>query len=325
MPAPLVSILIPVYNRESIITETVESARRQTYENIEIIIVDNASTDRTYDVLRRLALIDDRIKLFRNDVNVGPVRNWLRCVEEATGMYGKILWSDDLIADDFIEQTLPALRSDVAFVFTDVITFEGEVPTNGKCQRFMARTCNISSSAYLRKALFVGEVPCSPGCALFRMSDIRENLLLDVPNRVGSDFSMHAIGNDLLLYLMSAIKYKNCAYIAKPLSFFRSHGGSITISSNGCKIPLHYALAQAYFVENYVPKEVEAFAVKLRVLLHAFSDAERYGISCVSDFFIRDRCFGLRSFFVGFVSYVFILRFSVFRKGRVFLMNRIVK
>ena len=88
----LVSILIPVYNRETLIEDTVQSALNQTYPNIEIIVVDNKSTDRTWDILEKLANRDSRIKIFQNKTNIGPVRNWKRCIDNASGKYGKILW-----------------------------------------------------------------------------------------------------------------------------------------------------------------------------------------------------------------------------------------
>jgi len=54
----LISILIPVYNRENLIEETVQSALNQTYKNLEVIIVDNKSTDSTWEVLQKLASKD---------------------------------------------------------------------------------------------------------------------------------------------------------------------------------------------------------------------------------------------------------------------------
>ena len=106
-----ISILIPTYNREQYIEEAVRSALNQTYKNIEVIVVDNKSTDNSWMILENLAKNDSRIKLFQNDTNIGPVKNWKRCIDKATGKFCKILWSDDLIAPEFLERTLPFLRS----------------------------------------------------------------------------------------------------------------------------------------------------------------------------------------------------------------------
>ena len=120
-----VSILIPTYNREKIILETLNSAVNQTYKNIEVIVVDNKSTDNSYKIIKDFAKSHPNVKVYQNDTNIGPVRNWRRCMDYATGEYAKILWSDDLIAPDFIEKTLPWLadNDDIAFVCTGIQYF----------------------------------------------------------------------------------------------------------------------------------------------------------------------------------------------------------
>ncbi len=247
----LASILIPVYNREYLIEETVESALSQTYSNIEIIIVDNHSTDNTWKVLERLSLEDERIKIFQNKKNIGPVRNWKRCIDEANGEYGKILWSDDLIAPNFLEKTIPFLdNKDVGFVFTGTEVFiDGTEKTTD--HYFVGETSIYESEKYIRGVILDGKYPVSPACALFRLNDLKKNLLINIPNKVDSDFSMHAIGNDLLIFLLTANQYKKFAFINDKLAFFRSHEGSISIQSKDGKLPLHYDLVKAYFIEHY--------------------------------------------------------------------------
>jgi len=283
----LVSILIPVYNREHIIAETLESALAQTYKNIEVIVVDNASTDNTWKIVQDFAEKDNRIKAFRNESNLGPVRNWLRCVEEASGEYGKILWSDDLIASDFLEKTLPLFKEDVGFVYTGVKIFSGDNPHAAKTSYLMGQTGLYPAQQYIHYVLYDKDVPVSPGCAVFRMQDIRNNLWVDVPNKINSNFAMHAIGNDLLLFLLTANQYKKFGFVAQPLSFFRAHEGSITIASSSGKLPLHYALAKAYFVENYLPLETKCLAAEIQFILWRFKDAKKFGMNSVNDFFVN--------------------------------------
>lgn len=252
MKNKLVSILIPVYNREKLIEETVQSALNQTYMNIEIIIVDNKSTDKTWEVLQKLASQDDRIKIFQNETNIGPVRNWKRCIDEASGEYGKVLWSDDLIAPEFLDKTVSYLENeDVGFVFTGTEIFVDG--TNKRTSLFFLEKSGLyDSEIYLQEVLFKGKwrFPASPGCAIFRLKDLKENLLVNIPNKVQSDFSMHAIGNDLLIYLFTANKYKLFAHVNEKLSFFREHKNSISTNANAAKLFLHYNLAAAYFYEN---------------------------------------------------------------------------
>jgi glycosyltransferase involved in cell wall biosynthesis len=280
----LVSILVPVYNRESIIEETLRSALNQTYNNIEVVVVDNASTDRTWEAIQRVASKDTRVKAFRNETNLGPVRNWLRCVEEATGEYGKILWSDDLIAEDFLKKCLPLMNDETAFVYSGVKIFTNE-PDKGTPCYFIGGTGHKPSSEYIKRALLDKNVPVSPGCAIFRMEDIRNNLLLNVENNIESDFSMHAIGNDLLLFLLTAKDYPYFGFVAEPLSFFRSHDGSITVSSNDGKIPLHYMLVKTFYSEKYQRDMLDRVATNAWLLLKRYPVHKKYGINQLDDFF----------------------------------------
>ena len=118
IPNPKVSILIPVYNREILIGDCIQSALEQTFTDFEIVLVDNASTDNTWAICQQFALRDSRIRVFRNETNVGPVRNWIRCVQKARGEYSKMLFSDDLIEAECVERLLlPLINPDVGLVF----------------------------------------------------------------------------------------------------------------------------------------------------------------------------------------------------------------
>jgi len=252
---PLVSILIPVFNRETLISETIESAINQTYENIEIIVVDNNSTDGTWEILKCYSQKDKRIKIYRNQENIGPVKNWRRCLEYAKGEYAKFLWSDDLIAPEFIEKTLPYLidNPDVGFTFTGTEIFDEE--DNKKVKAYFIGETGLYPTEKFIESMILGEpypVPVSPGNALFRMGDLNKNTLVDIPNKKGIDFSKYAIGNDALIYLLTAKDYPEFAFINETLSYFRSHKDSITISTDNKFLISCYLLAKEYFVENYL-------------------------------------------------------------------------
>ncbi|USW02768.1 glycosyltransferase family 2 protein [Pseudomonas pergaminensis] len=294
----LVSVLVPVYNRKDIIIETLNSALSQTYKNIEIIVVDNCSIDGTWELVSELAKSDSRLRVFRNTTNLGPVRNWLRCLEEARGTYGKILWSDDLIAPNFLKATLPFFSDEnVGFVFTSTRVFSSN-PDQGKLHHSIGTTGIYSTERFIAGDLNGLGYPVSPGCALFRLEDLRESLLLQVPNAVGSDFSMHAIGNDLLLFLLVSNKYKKFAFVSDVLSFFRAHEGSISISSKNCKLPLHYNLARAYFVEAVRPDLIYKLNASLYLHLLRYPDSKDYGVVDISDFYVSNRSTAFSRFYL---------------------------
>ncbi|MCF7939494.1 MAG: glycosyltransferase [Spirochaetales bacterium] len=296
----MVSILIPVFNREKYIKETIESARGQSYSNIEIIIVDNCSTDNTWQIIKDEAKLDSRIRYFRNSDNIGPVKNWKRCIEKARGEYTKILWSDDLIGVDFLTKTVPILdkNSDVGFVFTGTEIFYED----GKrmLSYNIGETGIYSSHKYIDGVLFKGNFPVSPGCGLFRTEDITSNLLIEVPNRVNSRFSKHAIGNDLLLFLITANHYKNFGFIKDTLSYFRAHANSISISSKPCYRVLNYCIAKAYFVETYRKDLIKKFNTELKIILLRCIN-NKMGINSVKDFYSANNTISINYlyFFIG--------------------------
>ena len=104
---PLVSICIPNYNGEKYITHAIESALAQTYRKTEIIVVDNASTDGSWDIIKSFR----KIKKFRHKANLGYNRNLNTCIELAKGKYVKILHSDDILEKDAVKMQVEAMES----------------------------------------------------------------------------------------------------------------------------------------------------------------------------------------------------------------------
>lgn len=100
--SPLVSICIPTYNRAGMISEAIKSALGQSYRRIEVIVVDNASTDTTEEVVAGFSS-DPRLKYTRNEKNLGLFGNFNRCIEVASGDLIHILHSDDSMDPGFTE------------------------------------------------------------------------------------------------------------------------------------------------------------------------------------------------------------------------------
>lgn len=96
MEEPLVSIITPVYNSEKYISETIESVLNQTYKNWEHLIVDDCSTDNSWQLIQKYAEKDERIKIYRLDKNSGPGVARNHAIKEAKGKYIAFLDSDDI-------------------------------------------------------------------------------------------------------------------------------------------------------------------------------------------------------------------------------------
>jgi len=103
---PLVSICIPNYNYERFIGETIESVLKQTYNNYEVIICDNCSTDRSLEIINSYS--DSRIKVYRNSENINLYENINKAISYSCGELIAILHSDDLYAPDFLEKIVQA-------------------------------------------------------------------------------------------------------------------------------------------------------------------------------------------------------------------------
>lgn len=122
----MVSICIPTYNGARYMEACLDSVLNQTYKNIEILAVDDGSTDATFEILERYAANDQRIRLVRNEQNLGLVGNWNRCIELARGEWIKFVFQDDLIAPTCVQEMLTASTPDTwlticrrAFIFED--------------------------------------------------------------------------------------------------------------------------------------------------------------------------------------------------------------
>ena len=134
---PAVSVCIPSYRGAAHIAATVESVLAQTFDDFELVIVDDDSPDDTAGVVARYA--DPRIRFLRNARRLGAEGNWNRCLELARGRFFKLLPQDDLLAPECIERQVRVLEEDsgskpLAFVFCarDIIDAGGRrVTTRG--------------------------------------------------------------------------------------------------------------------------------------------------------------------------------------------------
>ncbi len=116
-----VSIVVPVYNVEKFIVETVESVRAQTYEDWELLLVMDGCKDRTEDVLEEYCrrIQDSRIRILRQPKNQGAAAARNRGVQEAVGRYIAYLDADDLWKKDKLQKQLAFLEEkEAAFTFT---------------------------------------------------------------------------------------------------------------------------------------------------------------------------------------------------------------
>ena len=104
MSKPLVSVLMTVYNREKYIAEAIQSVMDSTYQNWELIIVDDRSKDRSVEIAQEFEKKDSRIRIYVNEVNLGDYPNRNKAASYAQGKYLKYVDADDLIYPYGLEQ-----------------------------------------------------------------------------------------------------------------------------------------------------------------------------------------------------------------------------
>ena len=266
---PLVSIVIPVYNRELYIEDAIRSAISQTYQNIEIIIVDNCSTDSTWDILNEWEKKDNRIKIFQNDSNIGPVLNWNECFRHASGEYIKILWSDDWISHKFVEKCLSVFEKNTAFVLSGY-----QIVAKKMVLSEVVFKKNIYSVLeYLHNILLYNRegFPVSPGCAMFRTKDILASFIVDIPNDDGLDSKKNGAGNDLLLFLNTVVNYTSISTISGVDSYFRSHEESFSVAN---QLDLYYEWAKVFFIRKYLYGEILENSKKIQLIKRRFTNSK---------------------------------------------------
>jgi len=245
MECELVSIIIPVYNRENFVKDAIDSAINQKYKNIEIIIGDNCSTDNTWEVLQEYAQKDKRIHIFQNQENIGPVRNWKKCFDNANGYYTKILWSDDWMDENFLVDAVSLFSEDTAFVLSDYEIKNGNEAT---LRTNFKPIYDVNEYLYGMLINNQEEFPLSPGGALFRTKDILDNFYdKKIPNNNFLDSMKNGAGNDLLLFLNIANKYKLVKCTCKISNFFRHHSSSFSASND---IQIHYEWAKSFYLQQ---------------------------------------------------------------------------
>lgn len=261
------------------VRRAIESAISQTYSDIEIVVVDNCSMDNTWGVVQTYARTDSRVRCYRNERNIGPVANWLRCSELSQGKYIKILFSDDWMESDAIEHLLQPFQEglDIAFTYSSVYGhLVGEEP-----KIWYRRTTDglISTLDFLWDFVIGDNVPVSPSAGLFRRSDVLSSLTLEIPNNLGMECNCYGIGNDALIFWRGCEKYSYFYHFTDPLIHFAESevdepgfSSSLNRSGRGYFVFLCYQIAFAYFLAT------SALPLRTKRVLHTAMFVQRLPI-----------------------------------------------
>ena len=242
---PLVSVLVPTFDRPRYLRETLASVVAQSWRNLEIIVHDNASPNDPAPLIEAFA--DPRIVLYRNSENLGVTRNIMAGLARCRGKYVAILGDDDLWQGDFVATLVAPLERDPSLVlaFCDHGIIDGvgrrEDATADKVTRRFGRN-RLGEGVHRpfdRIALVHRSICIVSGAVLRR-----------------ADFDFRALPGDLLFGADFYISYlavrtgKACYYVPRRHAFYRYHRGSLTASLGASEQKLQNAHdAMSYWSE----------------------------------------------------------------------------
>ena len=214
---PFISVILPAYNAAEFLNESIDSILHQTYQNFELIIVNDGSTDNTQAIIEQYA--DPRIKCIQHDQNKGLVNCLNEAITLSKGEYIVRMDADDIAFNNRIQLQVAYLNEHpaVSIVGTHALFFEKDI--NAQLPNWEL-DLNTNTVSEIKKALAWENCIIHPTVCI--RSEVAKSLLYDVAqiNYEDYDLWMRAIAHNLII-----------AKINEPLLYYRVQAGSITQSS----------------------------------------------------------------------------------------------
>lgn len=227
---PTVSICLPVYNGERFLAESIESVLAQTYEDFELLIGNDRSKDKSWEIIEDYAKRDKRIKAWTNETNLGHYPNYNACIEQAQGKYIKLFAQDDIFKPEMIERMVDVMEKNpnVSLVATARIWIDEEgrtIPVQSELDVKMTRPFKKDTIIPGVEALISTLSECTnwigePANQMFRSAHIGSAF----------DTSFNQIGD--MEYNYRLLEQGDYYFIADELCLFRKHASSWTKSNN---------------------------------------------------------------------------------------------
>lgn len=189
---PKVSIIVPVYNLENYITETLKTILNQSYKNLEIIIIDDCSSDDTFSVINQIS--DARLKIFRQKKNMGVSAARNLGLSVATGEFVQFVDGDDLLESNAVEQLIEIVTKENCDIvcFNLKVISDGETTLSLREKRYSKQSMQnqvVNGNGAL-KLLFLDKIKHTPPTYLFKLNLWRDNNIYFPTNRhYGEDYA----------------------------------------------------------------------------------------------------------------------------------------
>lgn len=206
----LVSVIIPTYNCETYLSEAIDSYLNQTHKDLEIIVVDDCSTDSTYRLLEYYKAKDKRFKYFRNEKNMGISYTRNKGIKESTGVYIAVADADDVASPSRIKKSIKNLEG-VDCVYSSYLQANENGKVFGLVEAPSVKSLNMKE---ILKTQMIPHVTMMGKRELFRYKDeYRTNDDLDLVARLFSE----------------GVKFKK---IREPLMIVRYHNKSTSVTKD---------------------------------------------------------------------------------------------
>ena len=210
LKTPKISVVVPCYNVSKYVSKCLDSILNQTYKNLEIILVEDCSTDNTLEILKEYEKKDKRIKLIKNKKNGGLSHARNVGIKESTGKYIGFVDSDDYIDLDFYEKLISSIineKSEVAVADIKVVYEETNVVTLSRCYEGNEfNLLNVVNNGLAASA-------CNK---LFKK---------DLLNKY--EFAEGKVNEDIAVVIPTLVNASNISYVDKSYYYYIQRGGSI--------------------------------------------------------------------------------------------------
>ncbi len=258
---PLVSVCIPAYNNADYISETIDCILNQTYKNIELVICDDHSTDKTIEVIQSYS--DPRVKLFLNEKNLGMSGNWNNCLNHCTGEFIKLICADDMLANDALEKEVMALINHPSAVMSESDTQFRDLQgnTKGSYTRYK-KSGLVDGKVIARAGLFSRNLFGAPLNNTFRRSVLEQVHGFDPSFKYILDYD----------FWVSIACLGDVYIIHEPLNYFRlrsdSNTGKVLTTEQKAYVEEHKMLLRKHSQELHISNVDFTLSVMIRKILN---------------------------------------------------------
>jgi glycosyltransferase involved in cell wall biosynthesis len=231
---PSVSVCVPLYRKEKYIAETLSSVLKQTFGDFELIVLDNASPDRSAEIAR--SFDDPRVTVMANPTTVSPVENFNKVVSLSHAPLVKVLCADDLLHPDCLERQMSVIADDKSLAMVssrmNMIDEVGNVVSRDRCLRTPDLIGHQERAAVIRRLVRHGGNPVGgPNNVVFRRD------AFDASGGFPEDVDFFAADVGLWVRLLEHGDYYG---IGETLSDFRINSGSHSSSMGGRAIGIQH-------------------------------------------------------------------------------------